>query len=629
MVSIPRTLRRIPDDRRGFILIVASVMGVLLVGALWYIASVGDAIVFRERMQDAADATAFEDAVWHARGMNAVAMLNMVMAFILAVVVALRVLEAALLAYIAVTTTVCTASLILSLIPGADIVGAIGDATCDLLTDGLPDVRTALDKVKQLDDKLTPKIMDILAAITCSEEVVAAAAPVLATVQSSLENTQWYGSSPGASIDGTFGVSLSLLPPVLDEKFASLGSSRGSTSGAGGSEGNGSGGGDQGGSAGSEGTGSKGVSAESGGAGEKGGGGSEGEGGNGLIRMGTFFPDESGVPKDGTDSLPVSQDDFSVLCAQAAKTVPNGLEDLIDRTGQHALAKHIGIISQAIGDIAGSIPTLACGENEDEGSGENTLQEHEDKATAVRCDNEKAEYDKKHTNDAGVVDPPYPSDKTAACEKENKQSAEDEKVAASERVKPAKVWPLAKNGSAFMQTWSVVISGDPPRQASDDRGLVIADHDSQAHLVSGASGAGWTSLDAVDYGVAGAEYYFDCAGAWDDGDCDDNAMWRLGWTARMRRVWLPTDYLSHELGSIGSAWVMQRVGDNLQKFTGGVGKEAGIKWLEEGAFWDSWLTQQLVEKNIDSVVSPIGDSVDSTGAWLMQHLGGKRRTIIH
>jgi hypothetical protein len=608
----------LPGDRRGFILVVASVMGVLLVGALWYIASVGDAIVFRERMQDAADATAFEDAVWHARGMNAVAMLNMVMAFILAVVVALRVLEAALLAYIAVTTTVCTASLILSLIPVADIVGAIGDATCGVLTDGLPAVRNALDKVRQLDDKLTPRIMNILAAITRSEEVVAAAAPVLATVQSSLENTQWYRGSPGTSIDGTLGVSLSLLPPVLDERFASLGTSGGSGSGGGGSNESGSG------------SGGGGASKESGADGAKGGGESGSEGGNGLVRMGTFFPDESGVPKNGTDSLPVSQDDFSVLCAQAAKTLPNGLQDLIDRTGQHALASHIGAIANVIGDIAGSIPTLACGESEGGGksSGENTLQEHEDKATEVRCDSEKAAYDKAHTNDAGVVDPPYPSDKTAECEKKNKESAEEEKVSASERVKPAKVWPLAKNGSAFMQTWSVVISGDPPRQASDDRALVIADHGNDSHLVSGASGAGWTSLDAVDYGVAGAEYYFDCEGAW-DGDCSDSAMWRLGWTARMRRVWLPTDFLSHELGSIGAAWVMQRVGDNLEKFTGDVGKEAGIKWLEEGAFWDSWLTQQLVEKNIESVVNPIGESVNSTGAWLMQHVGGKRRTIIH
>ncbi len=41
-----------------------------MVGILWYLAGIGDAIVFRERMQEAADATAFSAAVLHARGMN-------------------------------------------------------------------------------------------------------------------------------------------------------------------------------------------------------------------------------------------------------------------------------------------------------------------------------------------------------------------------------------------------------------------------------------------------------------------------------------------------------------------------------------------------------------------------------
>ncbi|HEX2673594.1 MAG TPA: hypothetical protein VHM25_22100, partial [Polyangiaceae bacterium] len=62
--------QNLTQDSRGAILIVGIVFGVLLVGALWHIAGIGDAIAWRERAQDAADAGAFENAVWNARGMN-------------------------------------------------------------------------------------------------------------------------------------------------------------------------------------------------------------------------------------------------------------------------------------------------------------------------------------------------------------------------------------------------------------------------------------------------------------------------------------------------------------------------------------------------------------------------------
>ena len=67
------------------IVIVAVFMSVFLVGCLWYLVGVGDAAIYREKMQDASDATAFASAVYHARGMNIIAMLNLIMAAALAV----------------------------------------------------------------------------------------------------------------------------------------------------------------------------------------------------------------------------------------------------------------------------------------------------------------------------------------------------------------------------------------------------------------------------------------------------------------------------------------------------------------------------------------------------------------
>ena len=79
------------EDKRGAILVIAVFMAVFLVGTLWYLVGVGDAAIYREKMTDGADATAFASAVYHARGMNIIAMLNLIMAAALAVLIAFKV----------------------------------------------------------------------------------------------------------------------------------------------------------------------------------------------------------------------------------------------------------------------------------------------------------------------------------------------------------------------------------------------------------------------------------------------------------------------------------------------------------------------------------------------------------
>ena len=88
--------RNLRNDERGAILVLGIFMCSCMVGALWYLAGIGSAIVYRERMQEAADAIAFSGAVLHARGMNLIVLINFVMAAILAIRVALRVTQLAL-----------------------------------------------------------------------------------------------------------------------------------------------------------------------------------------------------------------------------------------------------------------------------------------------------------------------------------------------------------------------------------------------------------------------------------------------------------------------------------------------------------------------------------------------------
>jgi hypothetical protein len=63
------------SDERGVVLVLALPLAMVLVFAFWHLARVGELVLERERAQDAADAVAFESALLHARGMNALALL--------------------------------------------------------------------------------------------------------------------------------------------------------------------------------------------------------------------------------------------------------------------------------------------------------------------------------------------------------------------------------------------------------------------------------------------------------------------------------------------------------------------------------------------------------------------------
>lgn len=82
-------------DDRGAILLIGLLAGVMLIGFVWMLMRVGDTLAMREQAGGAADAIAFSTAVIHSRNLNFVAMLNLLMAAILAVRVVLRGMELA------------------------------------------------------------------------------------------------------------------------------------------------------------------------------------------------------------------------------------------------------------------------------------------------------------------------------------------------------------------------------------------------------------------------------------------------------------------------------------------------------------------------------------------------------
>jgi hypothetical protein len=81
------------ESDAGAVLVVGVFMAVFLVGMLFYVVGIADAAFERERLQDASDAMALSAAALHARGMNLIVLTNQLMAALLGVLVALRLVE--------------------------------------------------------------------------------------------------------------------------------------------------------------------------------------------------------------------------------------------------------------------------------------------------------------------------------------------------------------------------------------------------------------------------------------------------------------------------------------------------------------------------------------------------------
>jgi hypothetical protein len=80
-------------DQRGAIMMIGLFMACSLIGALWFLIGIGDAIVFKDRVQEATDHAAFTSAVAHARGMNLIAAINLIMFALVAVYVVTGVIQ--------------------------------------------------------------------------------------------------------------------------------------------------------------------------------------------------------------------------------------------------------------------------------------------------------------------------------------------------------------------------------------------------------------------------------------------------------------------------------------------------------------------------------------------------------
>jgi hypothetical protein len=124
-------------DQRGAMFLMGIPICLFMIGLLYFVIGLGEDLVLRERMQDAADAGALSAAVVHARGMNLIAMINQVMAALVSLLIMVRMLEALLIAAIAIAGALAypTFGASLSIIPPAAAAEEEADSAWDELKD--------------------------------------------------------------------------------------------------------------------------------------------------------------------------------------------------------------------------------------------------------------------------------------------------------------------------------------------------------------------------------------------------------------------------------------------------------------------------------------------------------------
>lgn len=75
----PSNFVNLKKDERGAAIVLGIVLALAVVGGMWCLIGVGEALIARDLAQEATDSAAFTSAVMHARGMNVISFINMVL----------------------------------------------------------------------------------------------------------------------------------------------------------------------------------------------------------------------------------------------------------------------------------------------------------------------------------------------------------------------------------------------------------------------------------------------------------------------------------------------------------------------------------------------------------------------
>lgn len=545
MFGFTHPRRRLVQDESGGLLLIGILMGALSVGTLWYMASVGDAILWREHAQDAADAAAFENAVWNARGMNLLVLLNMLMAVVMAILVIWRTLMLIIGVLIGVIGIACGI--------GFFIPNPVSAAACPLAR-FLPQLTNTLARMKRVDDRIAQRVVRITHALSTSQRVVAGAIPPVGALVSMKDTNDAF------DVSAAWTFSASILPNIESGLRVGVGRNPG-------------------------------FECEENSEREK-------ERGNSPAdfvqkRIGYVF------------SLPAQEEQWSVLCMRAAQLVPNNLAAVLERTGApQGFIQAFEVLGLIVGPIAGSFPNVFCAPGARQVPQVNGIIES---VARDRCNEEgkgvtvdgETKYRKPNPDSPGdYLDGEFVDEfDMDGCmkgqnEKANMGSIGGRKPSCS---RPFKVWDYAANGNIAMQSFSF-IDKEAPMLSRDDDGLEIADGNVTGNV---------TEVDPP-WIRAQAEMYYDCVTTsaavnpipnpaasltWEQ--CRTHAPWTLNWRARLRRI----QRLEDMAARAGERIAVESLVNGANRILGRAAKDAlsrrGLPDIIAEVAKDTWATQQI------------------------------------
>ena len=149
---------------RGAVMVMATFVAVFMVALVYHVAGVGHAALEQQVMQDGADSVALSTATAKARGMNIIALINLIMAAVLSILVALKVLQAILVVAIVVVGVLCV-------------------VTQGVACGAVEPLGTALNKVTKIADEVEPRIKDVLEGLESAADAVSQVVPILAQAE--------------------------------------------------------------------------------------------------------------------------------------------------------------------------------------------------------------------------------------------------------------------------------------------------------------------------------------------------------------------------------------------------------------------------------------------------------------
>lgn len=466
-------------DESGAVSLLGILLGMLLVGVLWNVISVGDALLWRENAQDAADAVAMEGAIWHARGMNVLVMLNLIMAAVMMFLIIWRML------------------IIVLVVVGVILLAVFGSGAAVL--------EVAAQMIK-LDPKVSKVTITVEQTLSITEALVATTYPLLAAHKASDVRGRF------RDVDSANILSTTMLPmvseqlPVLPKRDAPDRTDPAINN----------------------------INWR--------------EAGISALDASIEQTNRTGL----VISLPVQEAGYEGLCEKAGSVAT-----------WYAINHYVPFLplptkaADLLAGVGGFLPRIApvvfCHSSDPKDllglvMDSSSFAERQLIRGAIKTN----PIARKFFEENGLLDAAQESvgkDGEAAKESpagdgaDNSENKKDKKTPKSTKkgspfssnvknsmdwVTIAEPWSLYQNGNLFGQVWSFANSPQGRAQPNAN-GIAFADG---GH--GGTTGAPGTATVRAQ-----AEFYFDCTKAW--GGCKGNAMWRLFWRARLRRVYGATE----------------------------------------------------------------------------------------